>query len=517
MKNISFSGLVLLILTASCTFTRKAARLDDGIITINFVQVNDVYEIAPLNGGKEGGMARVATIKKKYLQQNPNTYLVMAGDFLSPSVYNSLKYEGKPIRGKQMIEAMNDAGMNFAIFGNHEFDIKETELQSRINESKFDWISSNTFNNKNGIIIPFVKTNSSGGLTSIPQTYIKNIRDADGTAAKIGFIGLTLPFTKTPYVSYTDALQEAKKYYNELKDSVDAVIAITHQSLEEDEVLAKAIPGLALIIGGHEHDQRFEKVGNIYITKAMANAKSAYILAMTINKKTHQVSVIPKLEILNEQVALDSATNVTVQKWVRIANDSYASLGFNATRVVLQNGESLDGRETAIRSHPTNLTKLIVRAIQAATPKSDISIMNSGSIRVDDVLQMPVTEYDVIRTLPFGGGIKEVDMNGALVVQILEAGLQNRNTGGYLQYNEDLIFDSTSNSWYLHNIAIDRKKSYRVALAEFILTGGEANLAFLTPENKNITKIYATESSGSSVLSDLRRAIIEYLGQHSGK
>jgi len=120
-------------------------KRDDGKIDVVFVQVNDVYEIAPLEGGKTGGMARVATLKKEYLKANPNTFLIMAGDFLSPSVYNSLKYNGERIRGQQMVESMNAAGMDYAIFGNHEFDITESELQKRINESSFQWISSNTF------------------------------------------------------------------------------------------------------------------------------------------------------------------------------------------------------------------------------------------------------------------------------------------------------------------------------------------------------------------------------------
>ena len=118
----------------SCNSGRHTiASKDDGKIDITFVQVNDVYEIAPLENGKVGGMARVATIKKEQLRKNQNTFLVLAGDFLSPSVYNSLKYEGSRIRGKQMVESMNAAGMDLVVFGNHEFDISETELQSRIN------------------------------------------------------------------------------------------------------------------------------------------------------------------------------------------------------------------------------------------------------------------------------------------------------------------------------------------------------------------------------------------------
>ena len=130
-------------LVSSCSSTKPGGQADDHLIDINLVQVNDVYEIAPLNNGKEGGMARVATIKKKYLRTNPNTLLLMAGDFLSPSVYNSLKYEGKSIRGRQMVDAMNAAGFDLAIFGNHEFDYGQDVLAERIREAKFPMLSAN--------------------------------------------------------------------------------------------------------------------------------------------------------------------------------------------------------------------------------------------------------------------------------------------------------------------------------------------------------------------------------------
>ena len=124
---IFISGII------SCSPTRRAGvpGRDDGKIEVIFIQVNDVYEIAPTTGGTAGGMARVAAIKKEYKKQNPNTFLVMAGDFVSPSIFNSLSFEGKRIRGRQMIEAMNAAGTDLAIFGNHEFDISESELQER--------------------------------------------------------------------------------------------------------------------------------------------------------------------------------------------------------------------------------------------------------------------------------------------------------------------------------------------------------------------------------------------------
>ncbi len=510
MKKILSWSIMILLSTASCNVTRHGIVRDDNRITVTFIQINDVYEIAPLSDGKEGGMARVATLKKESLQKNPNTFLVMAGDFLNPSVYNSLKYEGKAIRGRQMVEAMNSAGMDYAIFGNHEFDIKESELQERINESNFQWISSNTFHKINDSIIPFVKTQY-GIATTFPTTFIKTVKDADGTTAKIAFIALTIPFNKAGFVSYTDPLPAAKELYNSIKDSVDAIVAITHQSIADDEILARAIPGLTMIIGGHEHDGHFEKIGNIYITKSLANAKSAYLINLTINKKNHHIKVDPKLVMVDETIALDSATNSVVQKWQAIAGNSYASLGFNAGEVILKTGDPLDARETEIRSHPTNFTKMVVKSVEQAVPKADVILMNAGSIRLDDVLQMPVTQYDIIRSLPFGGGIREVDMKGTLLIQILNHGKNNKGNGGFLLYNDSLHFDNNSNVWILNNHHLDPQKIYHVALAEFLLTGGEANLGFLTPNNPDIVKVYDAETAVNSPLSDVRIGIIDYL------
>ncbi|HEX8313517.1 MAG TPA: bifunctional metallophosphatase/5'-nucleotidase [Flavisolibacter sp.] len=493
-----------LFFTSCKTAQPGSAAKDNQRIDISFLQINDVYEIAPLSGGREGGIARVATLKKTYLQKNPNTYLVMAGDFLSPSIYNSLQFQGKAIRGKQMVEALNAAGLDFAMFGNHEFDIKEAELQDRINESAFPWISTNSFHQTKTGATPFVKE----GKGALPKTYVMNVKDADGTTAKIGLIAVTLPFNKADYVSYNDPLQAAKEAYNNLKDSVDAVIAITHQSMDADELLAREVPGLTAIIGGHEHDQRFAKIGNVYITKAMANAKTAYAVNLRINKKKKKNIVKTKLEALNEKVALDSATNTVVQKWNTIANENYSSLGFDAQKVMINKGEPLEGRETEVRTRPTNLTRLIISSLQDAAPQADIVVMNGGSIRVDDVVQLPVSQYDILRALPFGGAVSEADMKGSLVIRMLETGRKNIGIGGFLQYNENLVF--AADKWSLNGLVIDPAKTYRVALPEFLLSGKEANMDFLNANNVEVVKVYPAAGKGET-LSDIRLAVVRYL------
>jgi 2',3'-cyclic-nucleotide 2'-phosphodiesterase (5'-nucleotidase family) len=503
-KTVCLQFVIVLLIFTSCKTAKQTVSGENGKIDITIVQINDVYEIAPLDGGKAGGMARVATIKKEQLGKNVNTIMVMAGDFLSPSVYNSLKFEGNRIRGKQMVDAMNTAGVDIAVFGNHEFDIPEADVQSRINESAFQWVSSNTFQKKGNDIVPFVKNG-----VPIPETCIRTFTDADGTTVRIGFIGLTLPFNKASFVSYTDVFTAAQKYYGQIKDSCDAVVAVTHQAMEDDIKLARQIPGLALIIGGHEHERHYAKIGNVYITKADANAKSAYIIKLNLNKKNKELTVKADLLDINEKIALDSITNVVVKKWSDIANNSYSSIGFDATSVCMQTGEPLDGREAYIRTQQTNFTKLIVAAMEKASPAADAVIINSGSIRVDDILQMPVTQYDVIRSLPFGGSIMEVDMKGSLLIRILNAGKNNVGSGGFLQYSAALIFDN--NNWSLKNVPVDANKVYKIAITDFLMTGGEANLGFLTKDNPDMVKVYPVFTDLNDPRSDVRRAIIRFM------
>ncbi|MEI6948759.1 bifunctional metallophosphatase/5'-nucleotidase [Paraflavisolibacter sp. H34] len=501
---------LLLLGTASCSVTGKASKKDDHKIEVVFVQVNDVYEIAPLAGGKEGGMARVASLKKEYLKKNPNTFLVMAGDFLSPSIYNSLKFGDQRIRGRQMVEAMNAVGTDLVVFGNHEFDIAENELQDRINESRFQWISSNTFHLQNGQATPFARLLPANLQLQFPQVFVLNVKDADGTRARIGFIGLTLPFNKAPYVSYTDPLQTAKELYNRLKDSVDAVVAITHQAVEEDRRLAREVPGLAAILGGHEHDMRFEKEGGIFITKAHANAKSAYVLRLQLHTKKGKVEVEPDLRYLDEKVPLDSATTVVVNKWMDIAAQNFGSLGFDARKVVLAGGNALDGRETSVRGGSTDLTRLVVAALADAAPQADVVLMNAGSIRVDDYLHPPITQYDILRTMPFGGGLRLVDMKGALLLQTLQQGRKNKDTGGFLHFNDALTVDAAG-TWKLKGAPLEAESTYRVALTDFLLTGMEANMDFLTPANPAIVKVYDPLAPAPNAQSDIRLAVVKYL------
>ncbi|HZB28201.1 MAG TPA: metallophosphoesterase, partial [Gemmatimonadales bacterium] len=102
---------------------------------VRFLSINDVYVIDTMDNGR-GGLARVATVRRRLADQGPVLF-VLAGDFLSPSL--STKY----FQGRQMIDVLNAAKLDYATFGNHEFDLERDTLVARIADSRFKWISSN--------------------------------------------------------------------------------------------------------------------------------------------------------------------------------------------------------------------------------------------------------------------------------------------------------------------------------------------------------------------------------------
>ena len=92
---------------------------------------------------------------------------------------------------------------------------------------------------------------------------------------KLVLSGVCIPSNPKEYVLYTDMFNSIQKEYESIKDKVDVVIGLTHVKIEHDREIARLLPNIPLIMGGHEHDHKNEMVGNVKITKADANAKTA--------------------------------------------------------------------------------------------------------------------------------------------------------------------------------------------------------------------------------------------------
>ncbi|WP_456426266.1 bifunctional metallophosphatase/5'-nucleotidase [Rhodocaloribacter sp.] len=488
------------LLLAGCGGAKRAVApgaeaSPEPVVTVTILQMNDVYEITPIEAGRRGGLARVATLRKRLLEKNPNTLTVLAGDFFSPSAMGTAKVDGERLAGRQMVAVLNTLGLDLATFGNHEFDLKADAFYERLAESRFVWTSANV-------------TDTLGRpFPGVRPEYVWTATGPDGRAVRIGFVSVTLPANRKPYVRYTDPVATMKEAAERLAPRVDAVVGLTHVALDTDAVLAGTVPALDLVLGGHEHENYYlmRGSGDTPILKADANARSVYVHELHVNTATGEVSLDSRFVPVTDAIAEDPETAAEVKKWVDRAYAGFRAEGFEPEAVVATTTVPLDGREASVRNRTTRLTELIAEAMLHAAEGAELAVYNGGSIRIDDVLPPgPVTQYDVIRVLPFGGDVVTVAIRGDVLARALDQGVKNRGTGGFLQ-TANVTRDEEAGRWLIDGEPLRPDRTYTVATSDFLVSGRETGLGFFSLDNPGITRLRSNGDVRAAVIAELER------------
>ena len=274
--------------------------------------------------------------------------------------------------------------------------------------------------------------------------------------------------------------------------------------MDDDIQLLQAYPQIALLLGGHEHTNFQNWRGNFTpLLKADANVRSVYVIDIYYHLQTGKTEIKPTFVPINDTLTEDTTVKAVVDQWMKIAFDAFREQGFQPEQVVAITKESLDGLASNVRSTSTNLTQLIAQSMLRAYPDTDLSIYNSGSIRIDDILPVGnITVYDVIRILPFGGNVQLASIKGHLLIKILNQGIANTGTGGFLQSaNTQYI----NNTWHINHAPIDPQKAYKLAINDFLASGKEQGVSYLNANNKNFVIINQGKKQ------DIRQLVIDQL------
>jgi 5'-nucleotidase / UDP-sugar diphosphatase len=493
--------------------------------TVRVLHMNDVYEITPLNRGAIGGMARVAALKKDLARHPGPLFTVHAGDFISPSALGTAKVDGKPLAGRQMVAVMKAVGMDAIIFGNHEFDYDETTFLARLDELRnINDLPAGAAENarRRALFATNVSQPDNTPFPDVPRNLVWEVKDDAGTAYRIGLIGLTIkskPKGKG-YAVFADPIETAGRQIDEWKkagDKFDAVIALTHQSVDDDEKLARSGLPIDLILGGHEHENAVRRpvppAGGSDrplppILKADANVRTVYLHHLAFDRKTRRLLHIDSnLLAITDAIPEDPAVAAVVKKWVDEAYRGFRADGFEPDEELTVLKEPLDGREANVRTGPTNLTNLIGDAMLAplsdVPPTSRLAVYNSGSIRIDDqLLPGPVTGYDVLRVLPFPGSVWAAELKGDVVQRILDHQANHRGTGEFLQTRNVTREVGAGGRWLVGGAPLDTAKTYTVAINDYLRDGRETGFEFLKD---------APKTTGDKSLGDWRKLVAAYL------
>ncbi|HSK72386.1 MAG TPA: bifunctional UDP-sugar hydrolase/5'-nucleotidase [Pyrinomonadaceae bacterium] len=461
MKNSLFATILFLASVVS-VFAQK----NDPQVRVTFLHVNDTYQFTPVEGGKRGGLARLLTLKQQIKAENPNVIFTLGGDTISPSV------ETRTYRGAQMIDAWNAIGLDYSVFGNHEFDIKTTELLERIKESKFTWLGANVIDTKTGKIFadtpPFV------------------IRDFGGV--KVGIIGLLLPETKETSsmeesLAVVDYCKTAKEIVPKMrKAGANAIVGLTHLFMEQDKKLA-GCASFDLILGGHEHTLLQSSANGTPIFKMTADARELGRFNLNFDAKTKRLlsidwEIIPVTDEIPDAPEFASVFNKYKDLLVKLAEP----VGMTAVQ--------LDALSLSSRTKETNVGNFIADSYRNAV-SADIGFVNGGSIRADLIYNPGVlTKRDVLSILPFNNPVVKVELTGKTLREILEHGVarsaEDNEPGRFPQVSGlSFKFDTTKpagkrvSDIMVGGKPLEENKTYTLATSDFLVSrGGDGYVMF---------------------------------------
>jgi len=453
---------------------------------VTFLQINDVYTMAPVPVDDLGGLARVATLKQRLAAAGRTPFLVLAGDFLSPSVASSV------FKGEHMIAALNAAGLDMATLGNHEFDFGDDVLIKRMHEAKWQWVVSNVLDTRTGKPI-------GDALPYIVRTF---------GGLQVGFLGLCLTTNeitadKLPHTRIIDPLVAAAQYLPVLKrEGAAVIVAVTHLAFATDRALVERFPEIDLIIGGHEHYLITAAVNRSFISKAGSDAK--FVARIDINRLPDGA-----VERFYELLPVTSALSDDPRTAAVVASYE-ARLGTELETVAGISRVPLDGLSQHLRSSETNLGDMVADAIRSDAG-TDIAIINSGSIRGNRVFPAgPLTRRTLIEMHPFDNVIAKLALPGRVVLEALNAGVSRlpaaagmfpQVSGVTMTVDGSAPAGNRVRDVRVSGQPLDANKVYTVAIPDFILKGGDDYTMFAGQQ------VLVSPESGNSITGAIERYV----------
>ena len=479
--------LFVLALVLGACLSRGAPLGDANLVRLTFLQINDDYVLGSVDGGRRGGMARLATLVREVRRENPNTVFVLGGDFLSPSVESTF------LQGAQMVAALNAIGLDYATFGNHEFDFGPTVLLERMNESKFRWLSANVVDRRTGR--PF------GGASTEELLTLGGLR--------VGVFGLTMvDAARTsrpgPDIVFNPPLAAGQEAVARLRErGASVVAAVTHQEIAEDKALAAAAD-LDVILGGHEHDPLVAEERKTLITKAGSDARYLVQVDLWLTREGKLVERSWRFREVSPRVAPDPSVDELVRAYA-------ARFDRELDVVVGRTDVPLEARTSRLRTQETNVGDLVTDVLRERLG-TDVALVNGGAIRTNRTVPAgPLTRRDVHALLPFTDVVLKLEMRGRDVREALEHGLAqtDREGGGFLQisgirlvWNPQRSAGQRVVSATVGGRPLEDEAVYSVAVPSYLVRGGDGYTAFAR------AKVVIDETSGPQIARTLLDAIV---------
>jgi 5'-nucleotidase/UDP-sugar diphosphatase len=493
-----FLSLATVLVVSGCALPTQQGAESDKTYHLTVMHTNDHHGRFWHNSDGEYGMAARKTvidqIRREVAAQGGYTLLLDGGD-VNTGVPESDMQDAVPD-----FKGMNLLGYQAMAVGNHEFDKPLSVLKMQRELAQFPLLSANIYENGQRMFDAY-KVFNLGGL-------------------RVAVLGLTTEDTRkmalpdnVAHLEFRSPIQEAAKVVPELRRQADVVIAATHMGhyengqhgnqAEGDVEMARAVPGIDLVVGGHTQNPACMKAENVldrayvpgtpcqpdrqngtWIVQAhewgkyvgRADFEYRHGEFKLVNYQLIPINLKQPLKTADGQTTLVSYTSAIAEDPAMLALlTPYQKYGQEKLDVQIGSTDArLEGDRKLVRSQPTNLGVLIARAMMDKT-RADLAIVNAGGVR-DAIAAGAITYKDVLKVQPFGNTLCTVYLTGQELSDYLNVAAKMTPGSGAFPHFAGVELDiagGQASNVRVAGHALQLDKTYRLAVNNFQASGGD--------------------------------------------
>lgn len=431
---------------------------------------------------KIGGAAYIAGLIEQHRAiYRENTLLLDAGDIAQGTPVSNI------FRGVPVIDYMNTIHYDAMCLGNHEFDWGQDTLRDMMGRLKFPVLCANLIKESSGNTPDFVK----------PYHIFK----VDG--ARVGIIGLITPTTPLfcfPRNIFGFIFREPKEIVRLYMDvlhanGVNVIGVLSHLGVEGDIQLAKDVPGISFIVGGHSHtilnDPKF--INGTIITQTGAYGMYLGCLHMLLDKSNGKVlSYTDKNElipIIDKNIAPDKKIEALIARYYdKIKPEMEEVLGY---------AERDFSKVPSQGRGDTPLGNLVTDLLRRMT-KTDVFFYNAGGLRAP-INAGKITRDDIFKVLPFDDYIVTMDLPGKYLMELLQSASKKEKdkevqvSGITYTLHPDRKLDGRVSGVLVNGQPIEPENIYKIGTIDFLYFGGDGLTEFKYATNAVVGEILARD------------------------
>ena len=373
-----------------------------------------------------GGFARMNTLIEAQRAQNPDTLVIDGGDFSMGTLIQTV-FETQAAE----LRMLGYLGCDVTTLGNHEFDYRSKGLANMLTNAQ-----------ASGDAVPAMvvcnvdwDTMEAEGLTE-GQQRLKDAFAAYGVSdytvlekgdvdiAVVGVFGKdALACAPTCELKFEDPIEAVKQTVADIKanEDVDMIVCVSHsgtwedESKSEDELLAKAVPDLDLILSGHTHTEIEEPIqhGSTYVVSCGEYGKNLGELTLTQQADGRWAMSAYELIPITSDIAVHAATQQTIDSFMDTVDTDYlARFGYTKDQVLAENDIVFSTQKDLENIHEEhNLGDIIADAYVYAVENAadydgvpvDLAVVPSGTVR-DTYARGDITVEQVFNSFSLGIG-----------------------------------------------------------------------------------------------------------------